>query len=261
MTINLHIGMPHLLPNLIHEINKSVIVNPGEMATVVSKGEWRSHYRPMLSQSRRQILQIASIPKSQGPHIRPDSDNISISQHTFLGKGVDLFSASYSVGDYVEKVETLVDFFESQNINIHVLIKDQYGYLKALDEESLDFILQSGQICPPSWSDFIHAIRSSAPNAKVVVWDCEEDNKVAFAFAKWMLKLANERIMYEVYEIVRRYIRKYSETRRKKELLIPPTVVDSLDLQYSVDCDAIYKMKGVSFVQAEQIPKAFHVDL
>lgn len=261
MTINLHIGMPHLLPNLIHEISKSVVVTPDEMATVISRGEWRSHFRPALSQKRKKILDMASMPALQGAYTGADRTNISISQHTFLGKGVDLFSPDYSMRDFVGKLERLLSLFEGQQINIHVLIKDQYEYLKNLDKVSLDCVLQSGQICSPSWSDVVSALRISAPNAKLVVWDCEEENKVAFAFATWMLEFANDRVMSDVYDFMEIYMRKISERQRKRELTVPRSISEKLDLRYSLDCDAISRMKDVVFVEKDKVPKALNITI
>jgi len=259
--INLHVGIPHLLPNLIHDIQKRAIVNSRKTATVISRDEWKSLFRPALSERRRKILEIASMPALQGAYTGSDSRNITISQHTFLGKGISFFAPKHSIIGYERKIEKLVGLFEGRRINIHILIKDQHEYLRGLTGEELNHFLQSDWVSIPSWSDLVQRIRISAPNSKLIVWDCEEENKIAFAFATWMLELKRDAEMNNVYNFVREYMQKISATRGQMELNLPPRVSESLDLQYFLDCEEISKMEGVSFVKKERVPKALQVSI
>ncbi|MFV0490397.1 MAG: hypothetical protein ACK5M4_01080 [Pseudorhodobacter sp.] len=258
---NLHIGIPGIIPDLLHSIAQTGILKADNAPQVLPRKLWQEQFRSLVNARRTTAAFNVTDRRSAEVTIGELSARgpVAASQHALLGLPEDCFFKN-KVLPYTEaRIGQISEIFAAVPLTFHLTIRSQFDYLRlAMNRRPEDRALTEPRIIP-SWAQLVHRIKASAPDSQVVVWDFEQPEKVALAFLICLLDTRDGRLIETLAEYLGMTLKRPEMPLNNHEIPgIAPELADRLDVQYELDLKALDQIDGVSLILPENVPEEFH---
>lgn len=258
---NLHIGVPGVIPDLLHTVVRSGVVKANKDPQILSRKLWQKHYRSLINAKQRETLQnvvswnvaeaIFSEMSMKGP--------IAGSQHAILGKMEDCFLNERAFPQTEARIEKLKKLFSATPIVYHLTIQSQFDYLLTAYLRDPKKLNSAENFFIPSWAQLVERIKLADPASKVFVWDLEQPSRVLLFFLISLLDITGEDQIITLKELLKKELSTHFSYASGQE--IPDflrALSHRLDDQYEHDLEAIGRLTGVSLTLSDSVPVEFH---
>lgn len=263
MILNLHLGMPGLAPNLIHDVHHQCTNSGKKLAHVISKAQWKSTFRNVANLQPNQLLLDEQDWRKAKAALAELSamQVVTVSQSECLGVPSDCFLRKKALPYASRRVSRLSDLFQNVEMRIHVAITSQFEYLTMVAAQSKKDKLLENISSLPSWAELVERISRSAPDKEIIVWDFERPEKTALAFSLNLLGIARGPVVEKAREaVLGSNLLQEPQDKGNWSETIPADVIEHLDDQYELDLSRLKSMPGVTVIEADDIPDEFHLD-
>lgn len=259
---NLHIGIPGVVPDLLHSITQAGILNTDGAPKILSREVWHSQFRGIVNANRNDTISNSKSWNAAKMTIADLSAYrcVAASQHALLGKAKDCFLKNRVLPYTEERIKRVSQVFATVPVTYHLTIQCQIDYLNATIQRTPEHGVFSELRIIPSWAQLVSRIRAADPHSQIVVWDFERPDKMALAFLICLLDFYENTRIEVIYE--------YLAKRRNLLSILPvdygvsnmsPDLTDRLDSQYECDLEVIGGMEDVSLMLPKNIPEEFHL--
>jgi len=251
---NLHIGLPGILPNLIHTVAQVEALADEGSSCIISRELWQNQFSKLLNSKQSEFaLNVAALRESKDTlaKLTLAHPTIAASQHDLLGSAKGCFINKKALPFTEARIERLLSIFSSVPLVLHLSIHSQFDYFK----ESVSQ-MEIGNALPqpfiiPSWFELVQRIKETAPSTPIVVWDFERPERVVLEFSVSLLCISDHRAINAISQSLQDEVRRTSKvplvTRNDCEL--PCKVIAQMDKQYEFDLNSISRMEGVSLIR------------
>ncbi|WP_386684784.1 hypothetical protein [Loktanella sp. R86503] len=258
---NLHLGLPGIIPDLLHSVSQPGILMSEGLPQVLSRQLWREQFRGLINAKRKEAMVDVSAWRKIETAIASLSvhGTVAASQHSLLGGAEDCFWKQSVLPYTKNRIGRISDIFTDVPVTFHLTIQGQFDYLYEVVSR-----MPEGKGFPepritPSWAQLVRRIRTAAPRSRIVVWDFEHPEKVTLAFLISLLDTTDDKII-DALEKYLLNIPQPSKTLLSNHKItgISQSWIDKLDFQYERDLAEISCMENVSLILPENVPEEFH---
>lgn len=259
---NLHIGIPGVVPDLLHSIVQAGILNTDEAPQILSRKLWQDQFRRLVNANRTDTILASESWRIAEMTIADLSTcrSCAASQHAVLGKAEDCFLKNKVLPYTEQRIKRVSQIFATVPVTYHLTIQCQIDYISAAMQRTPPHGVWAEPRIIPSWAELVSRIRAADPRSQIVVWDFERPDKMALAFLTTLLDVYESTLIEAIYEHL-------LKTRNMLPVLpvdyatleMSSDVMDRLDLQYEIDLNAIAGIAGVSLILPKNIPEEFHL--
>lgn len=258
---NLHIGIPGVIPDLLHTAVRVSVVKANKDPQILSRKLWQKHYRSLINAKQRETLQnvvswnvaeaIFSEMSMNGP--------IAGSQHAILGRMEDCFLNERAFPQAEARIENLKKIFSATPIAYHLAIQSQFDYLLAAYLRDPKKLNSAETFFIPSWAQLVERIKLADPASRVFVWDLEQPSKILLSFLISLLDITDEDQIIALKEFLKKEFSSHFPYAGGQE--VPDflrALSPRLDDQYEQDLEAIGRLSSVSLSLSDSVPVEFH---
>lgn len=252
--INIHMGMPKLVPSLIQNLRGYRRDGGDTDSYVVTPREYRRYIRSLISSNNNSFVDLAALEADLSGFLvgLNGYKAVSISQHNMLGEASDFFCEKpFPRAD--ARIKKLISLLGGREISLHICIQDQYQYLSKIAAHKYFFAANEGllEFGVPSWSRVVSRIKREIPHHKLFVWDFECLFPVSIFFAASILGVPD----IESYDFEIAMQREMSALSHPGggALNVPYKLLEEMDLQYEVDLYEISRMEGVNLIRPSDL--------
>lgn len=258
---NLHIGIPGIIPDLLHSVGQAGLLKEGSSPQVLPRKLWQEQFRGLINtKPMGAACNVAGWRAVEATIAELSARSfVAASQHALLGVPEDCFVTS-KVLPYTEaRIGRVSEIFGAVPLTFHLTILSQFDYLRATVNR-----LPAGAVFPkpriiPSWAQLVRRIKSAAPATQVVVWDFEQPEKVALAFLICLLNTKDGRLIKELDGHLRKTLKPPEMPLNNHEIPgIAQEFTAQLDVQYELDLQALDEIDGVSLILPKHVPVELH---
>lgn len=259
--LNLHIGIPGVIPNLLHTVVRAGFIKENNGPQILSHKLWQKHYRSLINAKQREIpLNVVSWHVAEAIFSQMTMKGpIAGSQHAIFGRMEDCFLNERVLPQTEVRIERLKSLFSATPITYHLTIQNQFDYLFAAYLRDPKKLLDIKSFFIPSWAQLVERIKSAHPESSVFVWDLEQPTRVLLSFLISLLGVTRERQILALKELLEEELSlPYSFTPDQEVPDFLQALSQRLDDQYEYDLEAIDRITGVSLMLAENAPVELH---
>ena len=258
---NLHVGIPGIVPDLLHSTVRAGLLRRDGAPAVLSQNLWQEQFRGQVNaKGTKAALDFAvwCAVEATIAYLAAHG-SVAISQHALLGNPEDCFLKRKVLPYTDARIKRVSEIFAAVPLTFHLTISSQFDYLSTTMNR-----LPAGKALPqpcivPSWSALVRRIRAAAPDRQIIVWDFEQPEKVALAFMICLLDTEDSSLIETLDAHLSTTVKRPAHPNSRETPNIPHEMIDRMDLQYDLDLEAIKQIEGVSLILPESIPEEFHL--
>lgn len=258
---NLHVGIPGIVPDLLHSAVHAGLLRRDGASAVLSRKLWQEQFRGLVNaKGTKAALDLAAWRAVEATIADLSAHGaVAISQHALLGSPEDCFLKRKVLPYTDARITRVSEIFAAVPLTFHLTIFSQFDYLRTTMNR-----LPAGKALPqpgivPSWSALVRRIRAAAPDRQLIVWDFERPEKIALAFMIRLLDTKDPALIEALDAHLSTTIKRPAHPNSHEIPGIPHEIIDRLDVQYDLDLEAIKQIEGVSLILPESIPEEFHL--
>lgn len=258
--LNMHIGLPGVYPNLIHDLSRQRFFRERSNCYVMSRAVWQDKLRGLvnsppgnteLQYSARQAMELILTDAAQ-------SKFFAASQSALLGKIEDCFLRNVVLPRAEDRVKNLAQIFEKTPITFHLTVPCQFDYLIAAAMKGNKRFCEIRSI--PSWANLIGRIKLSVPDSKLVVWSFEQPEKMILAFVVSLINNHDPRFAADLKKYLAGKIQHVqSKQHGQRRIDVSEDLAVKLDAEHERDLQLIGKMNGVLLVLPSSVPPDLYI--
>lgn len=259
---NLHIGIPGIIPDLLHSIERSKVFAGIQSPKILSRKLWQDNFRGLINSPAREVnSELQNWTNSQVELFQIfECESFAASQHALLGGVEDCFQKNRTLPYSDLRVARVSEIFDLVPLTFHLTIQSQFEYFNAstlrLSKNKTPLDIRG----IPSWSQLVKRIKAAAPERNIVVWDFEDHQKAILPFVISLLDIKDGSQIESLSIYLKRYIIRHGPTVIKDDILaLSPDMVEEMDYQYNFDLLSIDQIEGVSLVRVSDIPIDFYL--
>lgn len=258
---NLHVGIPGIVPDLLHSVVLAGLLKRDGAPAVLSRKLWQEQFRGLVNAKRTKAAFDVAAWRAVEATIADLSTHgaVAVSQHALLGGPEDCFLKRKVLPYTDDRIAQVSEIFAAVPLTFHLTISSQFDYL-----HTTMLPLSAGKALPqpgivPSWSALVRRIRAAAPDRPLIVWDFERPEKVALAFMICLLDTKDPALIEALDAHLSKTIPPPTSSNSNEIPGITDEMIDRLDAQYDLDLEALKQIEGVSLILPESIPEEFHL--
>lgn len=260
---NLHVGIPGIVPDLLHSVVYAGLLRRDGAPAVLSRKLWQEQFRGLVNAKRTKAIFDAAAWRATKATITDLSAHgaVAVSQHALLGGPEDCFLKRKVLPYTDARIARVSEIFADVPLTFHLTIQSQFDYLhNTMNRLPEGKTIPLPGIVPPSWSGLVQRIKAAAPERQIIVWDFEKPEKVALAFLICLLDTKDAALIEALDAHLSVTIKRPKPPGGSHEILgVPHDMIERLDAQYDLDLKALNKIEGVSLILPESIPEEFHL--
>jgi len=259
---NFHVGIPGIVPDLLHSIVKAGILNGKNSPSILPSKLWQEQFRGLVNtKQKRAVFDVAAWGAAEA--IIADLSafgTVAVSQHALLGCPEDCFLKRKVLPYTDARIARTSELFAAVPLAFHLTISSQFDYLCTIMNRLPEGKAFSQPSIVPSWSELVLRIRAAAPDRQIVVWDFEKPEKAALAFLISLLDARDTALIEALVAHLSVTIKRPELPINSREIhRIPHDQIERLDAQYDLDLQVISKIEGVSLILPDSFPEEFHL--
>lgn len=190
MRINIHLGFPRVGIRSLDFVGRSILFSDPKKTRIVPQRFFQKNLRSTINQGRRGVNFEELNPASQLLRSTIPHQVLVLSQPALLGEGPELIVSQRARKRASVRIGTLCALFAGHEINLHILIKNPYSYVRDFLGPVADF---GQEPLPFSWREIIEDLQLVGPDRAVHVWDFQEPS---FVLEPFLCELLGQPLRY-----------------------------------------------------------------